>query len=142
MPGGDGTGPGGMGPMTGRAAGYCAGYPVPGLMNPVGGRGFGFGRGRGFGRGLGLGFRGGRGWAGYGGAAYGYGALPVPYGGASSGYGTPYGYGPTPGVPYGIAPTSPQELDALKGQSEYLEDALDGIRKRIGELEATAEEKK
>jgi hypothetical protein len=50
MPRGDGTGPAGMGPMTGRAAGYCAGYPVPGYMNPVGGRGFG-GRGRGGGRG-------------------------------------------------------------------------------------------
>ncbi len=34
MPLGDGTGPAGMGPMTGRAAGYCAGYPVPGYMNP------------------------------------------------------------------------------------------------------------
>ena len=34
MPGGDRTGPAGMGPMTGRAAGYCAGYPVPGYMNP------------------------------------------------------------------------------------------------------------
>ena len=44
MPGGDGTGPRGMGPMTGRAAGYCAGYPVPGFMNPMSGgafRGFG-----------------------------------------------------------------------------------------------------
>jgi len=40
MPRGDGTGPAGMGPMTGRAAGYCAGYPVPGFMNPVGGRGY------------------------------------------------------------------------------------------------------
>ena len=50
MPGGDGTGPMGMGPMTGRAAGYCAGYPVPGYMNPI----------PGFGRGLGRG--GGRGW--------------------------------------------------------------------------------
>jgi Family of unknown function (DUF5320) len=52
MPRGDGTGPAGMGPMTGRAAGYCAGYPVPGFMNPVGGRGggwFGRGRGRGWG---------------------------------------------------------------------------------------------
>jgi hypothetical protein len=48
MPGGDGTGPVGMGPMTGRIAGFCAGYPVPGYMSPVGGRGF-FGRGRGFG---------------------------------------------------------------------------------------------
>jgi len=48
MPRGDGTGPAGMGPMTGRGAGYCAGYPVPGFMNPVGGRGYwGWGRGRG-----------------------------------------------------------------------------------------------
>ena len=49
MPRGDGTGPGGMGPMTGRAAGYCAGYGMPGYMNPYGGRmggGFGYpGRG-------------------------------------------------------------------------------------------------
>jgi hypothetical protein len=43
MPLGDGTGPTGMGPMTGRAAGYCAGYPVPGFMNPYGDR-FGIGR--------------------------------------------------------------------------------------------------
>ena len=28
MPRGDGTGPRGLGPMTGRAAGYCAGYPI------------------------------------------------------------------------------------------------------------------
>jgi len=33
MPAGDGTGPLGMGRMTGRAAGYCAGFPVPGFMN-------------------------------------------------------------------------------------------------------------
>jgi hypothetical protein len=38
MPRGDRTGPAGMGPMTGRAAGYCAGYNVPGYMNPHGGR--------------------------------------------------------------------------------------------------------
>jgi len=35
MPLGDGTGPAGMGPMTGRAAGFCAGYPVPGYRNPA-----------------------------------------------------------------------------------------------------------
>jgi len=40
MPFGDGTGPRGMGPMKGRAAGFCAGYAVPGYMNPVGARGF------------------------------------------------------------------------------------------------------
>ncbi len=52
MPRGDGTGPFGLGPMTGRALGYCAGYNMPGFMNPMGfGRGFrgGFGFGRGFG---------------------------------------------------------------------------------------------
>lgn len=38
MPAGDGTGPMGMGPFTGRAAGFCAGYPTPGYMNPYGGR--------------------------------------------------------------------------------------------------------
>jgi len=43
MPLGDGTGPAGMGPMTGRAAGYCAGYGVPGYMNPIPGR-LGYGR--------------------------------------------------------------------------------------------------
>jgi hypothetical protein len=47
MPGGDRTGPMGMGPMTGRAAGYCAGYPVPGYMDPIPGRGFGPGWGGG-----------------------------------------------------------------------------------------------
>ena len=127
MPGGDGTGPAGLGPMTGRAAGYCAGYPVPGYMNPVGGRGFwGWGRGRGGG--------GGRGWrnqfyatgltgwqrAAMGGPAFGGVAGPVA----------------PQGVPFAPAVSAEQQLDALKGQAEYFEDALDGIRKRIEELEA------
>ena len=64
MPAGNGTGPVGMGPMTGRGAGFCAGYSMPGYANPTYGRGrshFGFGRGRGFfGRGRGQGF--GRAW--------------------------------------------------------------------------------
>jgi hypothetical protein len=34
MPRGNGTGPLGMGPMTGRGAGFGAGYPVPGYRNP------------------------------------------------------------------------------------------------------------
>jgi hypothetical protein len=37
--------------MTGRRAGYCAGYGVPGYMNRGFGRGFGWGRGYGWGRG-------------------------------------------------------------------------------------------
>ena len=35
MPGGDGTGPTGLGSMTGRAAAYCAGSAVPGSVNIV-----------------------------------------------------------------------------------------------------------
>ncbi len=37
MPRGDRTGPWGAGPMTGRAAGYCAGYPAPGFASAPGG---------------------------------------------------------------------------------------------------------
>jgi len=65
MPGGDRTGPWGMGPMTGRAAGLCAGYGMPGYANPIRGRGFGMGfggRGGGWGRGVGGGGRGWRNW--------------------------------------------------------------------------------
>lgn len=94
MPRGDGTGPGGMGPMTGRAAGFCAGYPSPGFVNPYGGR-YSYG---GYGRGWGYGGAFGRGWGrGYGrGGGWGYGyARPYPYPAAG-----PY---PSPGAypPYG-----------------------------------------
>jgi hypothetical protein len=119
MPRGDGTGPAGMGPMTGRAAGYCAGYPVPGYMNPVGGRGYwgwgrGGGRGRGFGRGLGW-ARAGYGWPVWGGADYPY--VPYP-------------------APFAQAPTPENELAGLKQQADYFQDALDEIKKRMEQLEA------
>lgn len=136
MPGGDGTGPGGMGPMTGRAAGYCAGYTVPGYMNPVMGRGFGFGFGRGGGRGGGWGRRNwyyATGLTGWQRAGLGY-----PAGGGYGG-GMPF-YGASYNAPY--APTKEQELNMLKSQSEYLEDQLGGINKRIQELEAEPKEDK
>jgi hypothetical protein len=41
MPRGDGTGPMGMGAMTGRGMGFCAGYVVPGDINPQGAYGMG-----------------------------------------------------------------------------------------------------
>ena len=44
MPRGDGTGPMGYGPMTGRGLGYCSGSEVPGYAT---GWGPGFGRGSG-----------------------------------------------------------------------------------------------
>jgi len=57
MPFGDGTGPRGEGPRTGRGAGYCSGYNQPGYANPFPRGGFGRGFGRGFGPGRGPGFR-------------------------------------------------------------------------------------
>jgi len=111
MPRGDGTGPGGMGPMTGRAAGYCAGYDRPGFTNPIGGRlggGFGWGRGRRMGR-------------------WGYsGVVPV----VASSYGA---------VPYGPAPYAPErELEFMQSQAKVVGDQLEQIQKRISELEAEA----
>jgi uncharacterized protein DUF5320 len=114
MPGGDRTGPAGMGPMTGRATGFCAGYNAPGYATWGGGRGFG-GGGRGSGRGRRNRFY----------------ATGLP-GWQRAGMGYPAFAGPVP-------PTidAEQQLDALKGQAEYLQDALDGIRKQITELDAS-----
>ena len=47
MPRGNGMGPQGMGPMTGRAGGLCAGNGHPGNIHTGAGRGCGFGGGRG-----------------------------------------------------------------------------------------------
>ncbi len=121
MPGGDRTGPAGLGPMTGRGAGYCAGYAVPGYANPLLGRGYGFG----YGRGLGLGFRGGRGGRGWG--RWGYPYSPYP----AYGY---YGYTAPFTVPYGTAPTKEQEIDALQEQAKYFEETLAEIKKRVSAL--------
>jgi Family of unknown function (DUF5320) len=122
MPGGNGTGPAGMGPMTGRAAGYCAGYPVPGFQNPVYGGGFGGGWGRGGGQGRRNRFyaTGLTGWQ--------RGNMTWPV------YPPVTSYAPAYNAP--ITMTKEQQVDMLKGQSEYFEDALDGIRKRIEELES------
>ncbi len=38
----------GLGQMTGRGAGYCAGFGAPAYANPTPGRGWGMGRGRGW----------------------------------------------------------------------------------------------
>lgn len=119
MPAGDGTGPMGMGPMTGRATGFCAGYGMPGYMNPIPGRGFGmgFGRGRGF-------WGGGRGWRNmfHATGLHGWARAGVPAG-------TPFA------APYATALTKEQELEMLKGQAGSFEAALGDIRKRLQELE-------
>ena len=122
MPGGDRTGPAGMGPMTGRGAGYCAGYPEPGYAGFAFGRGFGHGRGGGRGRRNRFYATGLPGWQR---AAYGYPA----YGGDMP-YNMPY----SP-APYTARVSKEDELNALKGQAEYFEDSLQGIKKRMAELE-------
>lgn len=65
MPRGNGTGPMGMGPMTGRGAGFCTGNANSGFVNSIPGRGMGFGRGNGRGLGSGMGWR--NGWMNQGG---------------------------------------------------------------------------
>jgi len=123
MPRGDGTGPMGMGPKSGRAAGFCAGFVTPGYANPVSGRGFGmgFGRGRGFGDG---GFGGGgRGWRHRfyatgqpGWLRFGRNVAPQEF--------------PTPDQ----KPDPRLEKQMLTRQVEVLELELDSIKKRLAEL--------
>jgi len=62
----------------------------------------------------------------------------LAYGGAAP-YGNVGPYGAPYGGSSGVATTKERELDMLKGQAEYFEDALDGIKKRITELEAKSE---
>jgi hypothetical protein len=127
MPAGDGTGPMGMGPMSGRAAGFCAGYDAPCYANPSPSRGFGRGFGRGFwGRG---GRGGGRGWRHW------YYATGLP-GWARFGYGPAGGVPPYTayGAPYAPTMTREQEIEMLKEQAKYFQDALGDITKRIEEL--------
>ncbi len=121
MPRGDRTGPLGQGPMTGRAAGYCAGYPVPGFMNPIGGRGMGMARGyRGGGRGRGFGFA----------------APDVPYGNpAMTGF-YPEAVPPTP-VPPAAYYSSEGEIESLRTQAAHFTTVLEGIQRRITELETS-----
>ena len=118
MPAGDGTGPMGLGRMTGRGVGFCAGFAAPGYMNPMPGRGRGMHRGWGRGGGRGQG----RGWR------HGYYAMGAP--GAAPAYGV---------APYYAAPWGEHGMQALRAQAQQLEDTLNEIRKRIAELEAAQE---
>jgi len=123
MPFGNGTGPQGLGPRTGRGAGYCSGSGMPGSMNPApGGAGFGFGYGRGTGR---QGFGRGRGWRNC------YLATGLP-GWAKAGNAYPY------------APSfnAKEETGFLRNQADFLRKQLEEIQNRISTLEkAEAEEK-
>jgi hypothetical protein len=127
MPGFDGTGPMGAGPMTGGGRGFCnsayTGYYGPGY-----GRGFGYGRGYGRGRGMRRGF----------GAGY----------GSGRGYGRGYGrrdfypaWGPAYAPAYGRYAMNPQdEAGMLREEAEYIKQELDAFQKRLEELEAKSQQ--
>ncbi len=110
MPGGDRTGPLGLGPGTGRALGYCYGYDSPGYTKWSGaGFGRGFGRGSGMGRGFGWGFHRGFPVAGY-----------IP------GYPMPY--------PWTYSMSKDDEIRLLKSQADALSRAQKEIEKRLSDL--------
>jgi len=107
--------------MTGRGAGYCAGYGVPGYANPVFGRGFG--RSQGFGGSRGFG-GGGRGWR------HRFHATGVPGWMRFGGHAVPY-----------LQSDPELEKQPLKSQAEAMQAELDAISKRLAELETSAASK-
>lgn len=108
MPRGDSTGPMGMGAMTGRGAGFCTGYNMPGYLNNAGGRN----PGRGFGRGFGFGGRGGR--------------------GGSFGFRNRFFSASVP-----LTNMDPEvEKQSLKSKADYLQSEMEAIKKRLDELTA------
>ena len=125
MPRGDKTGPAGMGPMTGRAAGYCTGNAHPGFVTPnppgfSGRRGFGqMGRGKGH-----------RNW---------YHRTGMPgWSRYEAGYPAWGGDAPYPMYddPYMVEEIAPdQEKGMLLGQAEMLKQHISEIEARLKELE-------
>ena len=115
MPRGDRSGPMGMGPRTGRAAGFCSGSGMPGYANPMGERGLGMG----FGRRHGGGFGGGRGRRNR------FDATGLPGRMRFDEDVAPY-----------QRPDPEMEMQALKNQADALQSELDLIRKRLSEFES------
>jgi hypothetical protein len=119
MPGFDGTGPMGMGPMTGGGWGRCNPYGQYSRPFPWRGVGPWFGRGRG------RGYR------------YRYWATGLPGQ-------MPYGPMGPRGVPWGgpfAAPyTKEQEKEILRDQTAALKEELDAIDSRLRELESEGQD--
>ncbi len=117
MPGLNGTGPMGEGPMTGGRRGLCnsvnSGYSSQAYGNGARfNRGMGFGFGRGFGNNYGMGMA--RGFG------RGFGWNSAPFNAEYSG-------------------NVDDELNILKAQANAAQNSLNAINKRINELEGSAE---
>lgn len=121
MPAGDRTGPMGMGPMTGREAGYRAGDDRPGSANAGPGRGF-WGRGW-WGRGR---------WPWWGGWGCGWRPWHRAAGLPCWGY-PPAWWGPP------APPTREEEIEMLQKEAEWLKEQLEAVSRRIADLEKAAE---
>ncbi len=112
MPGGDRTGPRGAGPRTGRAAGLCAGFPVPGYLNP-----------------------------GWGGARWGAGPLGGYFGGGW-GLGWRAGWGMGRGIGWAVRRGPGRAFGRGFGVDEgvSLKEEAEALRERLGAIEARLEE--
>ncbi|MGC8720235.1 MAG: DUF5320 domain-containing protein [Thermodesulforhabdaceae bacterium] len=114
MPGGDRTGPWGAGPRTGRAAGFCAGFGMPGYANPIPGRGSArwYGWRGGPGGGWGRGFRHRRWWC----------------------WWAPWRF-----FGWGGSGSAEEEKAFLQNELKSLNEEMEAIRKRLEELEKSSE---
>jgi hypothetical protein len=121
MPRGDGTGPAKMGPMTGRTAGYCAGYITPGFANPQ------VGAAR-------------RGGAFSGGFARGRRHRNMYYATGLPGWARFDPYADAGAVPNPPDYSAEDEIAQLKEQAQILKEQLDDISARISQM--TAKEQK
>jgi hypothetical protein len=126
MPGFDGTGPAGMGSMTGWGRGLCNHSRTAYGPTPLSSRGFrgygrGFGQGRGFRGGMGPGLGRGRGYGRGFSVFRDYSSMGRRYGGS-----------------YGM--NSESELNMLKDEAGAVKRELDAINERIKELESQSSE--
>jgi hypothetical protein len=108
MPRGNGMGPEGLGPMTGRGAGYCASFTSPGFMSRPGG---------------------GRGWRNC------YHATGLMGWQRNAGRWPSY-QGEFQGTPIMTGLSREQQAEALRNQAGILEERLGTVRKRLEELSA------
>ncbi len=122
MPRGDKTGPRGAGAMSGRGMGFCAGYDVPGYMNP------GFNpRSRGdygFGHGMGRGNR------------WGFYATGQPGWARGRGWDN-MSFSPAPHIGFPQKMNEREEVHYLKDEAQRLKQMLEEINSRIDELSKT-----